>query len=106
MRMSVAIAVATVGLAISAVTPFTVASAQTQSGASAPRAVPNVDTPADSARARPRVRIHRNVDSLDVSPRYYPGPNAVRDCRAHLVQEFRPSGTVIVPRMDCRWIQG
>lgn len=42
----------------------------------------------------------------DVYPRYYPGPNAVRECTAHLVQEFRPSGTVITPRMNCFWRPG
>lgn len=31
------------------------------------------------------------------------GPNAVRVCNAHYVQEYRPSGTVIVPRMSCYW---
>jgi len=31
------------------------------------------------------------------------GPNAVRQCRAWLAQEFRPSGTVIVPRQQCWW---
>ena len=31
------------------------------------------------------------------------GPNAKRYCRARLVQEYRPSGTVIVPRMQCWW---
>lgn len=33
--------------------------------------------------------------------RYDPGPNAVRDCTATYVQEYRPSGTVITPRMTC-----
>ena len=42
----------------------------------------------------------------DVYPRYYPGRNAVRDCTAHLVQEFRPSGTVITPRLNCFWRPG
>ena len=32
-----------------------------------------------------------------------PGPGAVRQCVANYVQEFRPSGTVIVPRMRCWW---
>ncbi len=32
-----------------------------------------------------------------------PGPNAVRLCHAHYEQEYRPSGTVIVPRMHCDW---
>ena len=42
----------------------------------------------------------------DVYPRYFPGRNAVRDCTATYVQEFRPSGTVIVPRMNCYWRRG
>ena len=33
----------------------------------------------------------------------YPGPNAVRQCVSRLVPEYRPSGTVIVPRMRCWW---
>jgi hypothetical protein len=42
----------------------------------------------------------------DVYPRYFPGRNAVRDCTATYVQEFRPSGTVIVPHMNCYWRPG
>ena len=42
----------------------------------------------------------------DVIPRYNPGPNAVRDCTATYVQEYRPSGTVITPRMNCFWRPG
>ena len=60
-------------------------------------------------RPRPRVRIYRNDRSgyvPDVYPRYNPGPNAVRDCTATYVQEFRPSGTVITPRMNCFWRPG
>ena len=41
-----------------------------------------------------------------VYPQYYPGPNAVRDCTATYVQEYRPSGTVITPRMNCYWRPG
>ncbi|MDR3469214.1 MAG: hypothetical protein P4M07_25065 [Xanthobacteraceae bacterium] len=41
----------------------------------------------------PRVRIYGSS----------PGPNSVRQCEAHYVQEFRPAGTVIVPRMHCWW---
>jgi len=61
-----------------------------------------------SAQSRPRarVRIYRDDDERGVYPRYNPGPNAVRDCTANLVQEFRPSGTVIVPRMNCYWRRG
>lgn len=42
-----------------------------------------------------RVRIYRGSS--------YPGPNSVRICNAHYEQEYRPSGTVIVPRMHCYW---
>lgn len=40
-----------------------------------------------------RVRIYSNTL----------GPNAVRVCNAYYEQEYRPSGTVIVPRMNCYW---
>ena len=33
-------------------------------------------------------------------------PTAVRACDAWYEQEYRPSGTVIVPRMRCHWIDG
>lgn len=46
-------------------------------------------------RAPRRVPVYRGSN--------YPGPNAVRVCNAHYEQEFRPSGTVIVPRMHCYW---
>ncbi|MBS0248962.1 MAG: hypothetical protein JSR61_20295 [Proteobacteria bacterium] len=35
--------------------------------------------------------------------RHEPGPNAKRECEARLVQQHRPSGTVIVPVMNCWW---
>jgi hypothetical protein len=57
-------------------------------------------------RAPTRIRVHPRYRPDDVYPRYNPGPNAVRDCTATYVQEFRPSGTVIVPRMHCFWRQG
>jgi hypothetical protein len=54
-----------------------------------------------------RVPIYRQEEwAPDVYPRYNPGPNAVRDCTAHYVQEYRPSGTVITPRMNCYWRPG
>jgi hypothetical protein len=63
-----------------------------------------------SRRARTRIRVTPvypyRTESLPYPPPYeyeYPGPNAVRQCSARLVQEARPSGTVIVPRMNCWW---
>lgn len=52
-----------------------------------------------SAQARtrrpPRIRVTRQAGYLP--------PDAVRECRAWYVQEYRPSGTVITPRMQCWW---
>ena len=53
-----------------------------------------------------RIRVYPRYDPDDVYPRYFPGRNAVRDCTASYVQEFRPSGTVITPRMNCYWRPG
>ena len=53
-----------------------------------------------------RVYVYPRYNPDEVYPRYYPGRNAVRECTAHLVQEFRPSGTVITPRMNCFWRPG
>ena len=46
-------------------------------------------------RARPRVEIYPPA----AAPQFY------RECQARLVQEWRPSGTVIVPRMRCEWVR-
>ncbi len=45
-------------------------------------------------RAPRRVRIYNSRN---------PGPYSVRICNAHYEQEYRLSGTVIVPRMQCYW---
>jgi hypothetical protein len=52
-------------------------------------------------RTRPpaRIRVHP-------LPQSYPGPDAVRQCTAWLAPEYRPSGTVIVPKMHCWWERG
>ncbi len=59
-------------------------------------------------RAPKRLRIYPRYQAEPdgVYPRYFPGPNAVRVCNATYVQEYRPSGTVIVPRMSCVWRRG
>ena len=48
------------------------------------------------AQEAPRQRII-------ITPRREPGPNAKRECQARLVEQHRPSGTVIVPVMNCWW---
>jgi hypothetical protein len=58
-----------------------------------------IDATAQSRRrAATRIRVERQNSYLP--------PNAVRECHAWYEQEFRPSGTVIVPRMRCRWVLG
>ena len=64
-------------------------------------------TPRRVRRPSARLRVYPNYQGPpEVAPRYYPGPNAVRVCSATYVQEYRPSGTVIVPRMSCYWRPG
>jgi hypothetical protein len=70
-----------------------------------PYAASELSAQARRPRPRIRVRIYRE-DERGVYPSYNPGPNAVRDCTATYVQEYRPSGTVIVPRMNCFWRPG
>lgn len=59
-------------------------------------------------RALRRVPVYPRADHYDpdVIPRYNPGSNAVRVCTATYVQEYRPSGPVITPRMSCYWRPG
>ena len=54
-----------------------------------------------SSQTRTRRRAPRRVRIYGGSRG--PGPNSVRICNAHYEQEYRPSGTVIVPRMHCYW---
>jgi len=79
------------------------------SGARTAQASQAAATDASAQRRRPprRVPIYRSREwEPDVYPRYNPGPNAVRDCSATYVREYRPSGTVITPRMNCYWRPG
>jgi hypothetical protein len=61
------------------------------------------------ARPPRRLRIYPRYYEAEpdgVYPRYNPGPNAVRVCSASYVQEYRPTGTVIVPHTTCVWRRG
>ncbi len=62
----------------------------------------------DPAAGRGPVYPYRHYHSIYPVPyRFeYPGPNAKRECAARYVEEYRPSGTVIVPRMHCWWVRG
>src|SRR6478736_5087923 len=63
----------------------------------APTDISTTDFSAQSQRARPR-RATRVRITRQLLP-----PDAVRECQAWYVQEHRPSGTVITPRMQCWW---
>jgi hypothetical protein len=80
--------------------------AQAQNAPQQARAQAGADLVVQPRRPRARVRIYRNDDDRGVYPSYNPGPDAVRECTATYVQEFRQSGTVIVPRMNCYWRRG
>lgn len=83
---------------------------EAQPSPSGVRAAQPSATDISAQRRRPlkRIRIYPRYQGEpdDVYPRYFPGSNAVRDCTATYVQEYRPSGTVIVPRMNCYWRRG
>jgi hypothetical protein len=48
-----------------------------------------------TAQTRPHITIYPR--------RGYVSPNAKRQCRSTLVQDYRVSGPVIVPKMRCWW---
>jgi hypothetical protein len=79
----------------------------TSQGTRAAQAAPG-EPIAQPSRPPRRIRIYPGYQAEPdgVYPRYNPGPNAVRVCNASYVQEYRPSGTVIVPRMTCVWRRG
>ena len=99
------------GLSVSLAVAFSLlavdAKAQTapQLTRTAQASVANEPQPAKPPR-RLRIYPRYQAEPDGVYPRYYPGPNAVRVCNATYVQEYRPSGTVIVPHMSCVWRRG
>ena len=67
---------------------------------------PSTQPPVRRPPTRLRIYPRYQAEPDGVYPRYFPGPNAVRVCNATYVPEYRPSGTVIVPRMSCVWRRG
>ena len=95
---------ASAGLLLETAVPARAASSDARVAQAAP-----TDTSAQRRRALRRVPVYpapAEEWAPDVYPRYNPGPNAVRVCNAHYVQEYRPSGPVITPRMHCYWRPG
>lgn len=77
---------------------FAVLTAATVSASADDRAAARIalqHTDEFAAQSRPHITIHPRQTA--------PGPNLRRYCRAWLAQEYRVSGPVIVPRMQCRW---
>jgi hypothetical protein len=88
--------------------PGAVAQAQTAAaGITTVQAAPTDISAQQRRRVIRRVPVYpREEWRPPVYPQYNPGRNAVRDCTATYVQEYRPSGTVITPRMNCYWRPG
>src|SRR5215831_8768565 len=106
MRIGAALLVVSASAVVLPATPSVAESAR--SGVKLAQAAPP-DQPAPRRGRRPPTRLHvyPTYEGVpEVYPRYFPGPNAVRECNATYVQEYRPSGTVIVPRMSCYWRPG
>jgi hypothetical protein len=107
--MRIAAAAIGIGLAGALLLPASGTSAQTAPSAmQLAQATVSVEPPVYRRRPLRRVPIYPRYQAEPdgVYPRYFPGANAVRDCTATYVQEHRPSGTVIVPRMNCFWRPG
>lgn len=86
-----------------------VADAQAQSAGDARRGATEYSSqsrrPPTRLRVQPPYYPYRNYSTDYPVPYEYefPGPNAVRQCKARLVQEMRPSGPTVVPKMHCWW---
>jgi hypothetical protein len=53
--------------------------------------------------AQSRETRHRKPRRVRIYTPRGPGPNSVRICHSYYEYEYRPSGTVIVPRQNCYW---
>ena len=83
-----------------------IAPQDTRVAQASPAGEPFTQSPVRRPPRRLRIYPRYQAEPDGVYPRYFPGSNAVRVCNATYVQEYRPSGTVIVPRMSCFWRPG
>lgn len=66
------------------------------------------------ATAAPAAKAAQSSDEITAQSRrpptrfrVYPGRRLLyRDCDFHLAQQWRPSGTVIIPVQRCWWVRG
>jgi hypothetical protein len=104
-----ALALAAIGLgSLLSTAPAPAQTAKAAAEASRPAQASELSAQRRGNRPPTRLRVYPRYapDSYGVYPRYFPGRNAVRECSATYVEEYRPSGTVIVPRMSCFWRRG
>jgi hypothetical protein len=99
LRLAILAGCALAAIGVAANSPAEAQGADARAGQSAKAATP-IEASAQSRRRREPTRLYITRD------RAYLPPTAVRACDAWYEQEFRPSGTVIVPRMRCRWVNG
>ncbi len=102
MRIKGLVIVAGLAYALSAVSVVGSSPAEAQVAREGPRANASQPVEATAQSRRRRTPTQLRV----IRQRTYLPPTAVRTCDAWYEPEFRPSGTVIVPRMRCRWIAG
>ena len=83
-----------------------IATQGTRVAQASPAGEPSTQPPVRRPPRRLRIYPRYQAEPDGVYPRYFPGSNAVRVCNATYVQEYRPSGTVIVPHVNCYWRPG
>ncbi|MEW6454150.1 MAG: hypothetical protein AB1490_26155 [Pseudomonadota bacterium] len=108
-RIATILAGAVMGFAAFSVTPASAVDTQTSVRTNATDiSAQSRKRPRTTLTIRPRGYPYRNFPTTYPLPYAveYPGPSAVRQCAARYVEEYRPSGTVIVPRMRCWWERG
>jgi hypothetical protein len=108
--------ISAVGGALLGLAAINVAGAQTAPGGGKSAATATGSSATDfsaQSRARTRIRVTPAYPYRTFSTDYpvpykyeYPGPGAVRQCASWLRPEYRLSGTVIVPKMQCWWEPG
>jgi hypothetical protein len=106
--------ISAMGGALLGLAAINVAGAQTAPGSkNSPAVATEFSAQSRPARARTRIRVTPAYPYRTFSTDYpvpykyeYPGPGFVRQCASWLRQEYRPSGTVIVPKMQCWWEPG
>ena len=110
MRMLVTLAVLLMSAGLLCAAP---SAAQTRAPDAKAAVATDISAQSRVRRTRPRILVqplypYRRYHSLYPLPYdiEYPGPNARRECTARYVTEYRPSGTVVVPRMNCWWVRG